>query len=341
MSKPSAPILTFDFSSSLLPAGKVFQFSGNTSVTNDSVTNFPVNGLTLSFWLKTSSSENEILFSYDADTPDKRLWVSNPADLKVGFGSNSTGSTGIAVNDNYWHHVAINVFPVGSLHYGVEIFRDGVSVYMGQGAIARPVNNTLETYGALALGKGVGSEKGFNGFMSEFRLWDSVRTADQIMTSMQSRVTSSTPGIVIVWALKSNASSGTVSNGSFVTSSLRFRTFRMEASWTPVTNAAYNLEINEKSDCWNFIRNNISGTTQAVTGYALNKTYIGKVQAIVGGEASDLEQYRPNRCSGPAAAATQLAPASGQPTGSLLAEGRSGPELQCDHTACGRKSKYC
>jgi RHS repeat-associated protein len=280
------PDLQFSFSSGLNPGVKVLGFSGQTSVTMESVEKFPVDGLTVSCWIKSGDSQpGAVLFSYGAKPGDntRRLWLKNPANLEIGFGDSGTGPTGVIVNDNRWHHIAFTLRPPDSTHYGAALFKDGVSMFQGIGAIPHPLDEHLETHGKLELGHGIGDEKGFTGQISEFRLWNGVRSENEIITDMQVRMGDSTAGIVIYWALESAQTSGTVTAGQFVDSGLRFRTVQLLAKWNEITGAVYELEVDEVDGCWTYKKSNLTTLEEVVNGYFINKTYRAKARAVISG----------------------------------------------------------
>lgn len=280
------PDLQFNYSSQLNPADHVLEFNGQTSVSMESVENFPVAGLTVSCRVKSSDTQTDVvLFSYDAKPGDnsQRLWLKNPANLEIGFGDSGSGPTGVKVNDNCWHHIAFTLQPWDSTHYAAALFKDGVSMFRGIGAISHPADKELENLGKLELGHGVGQENGFTGLMSEFRLWNGVRSDNEIISDMQVRMSGSTGGIVICWALESAQTSGTVKNGQFVNSDLRFRTIQLLAQWNEISEATYDLEVEEIGGCWIYKRNNLTTLQDIVNGYFINKTYRAKVRAVVSG----------------------------------------------------------
>src|SRR3954463_4244962 len=108
MPKPTAPQFQAQYQSTLGSATQVFQFDGSASITQPAMSNFPTQALTISFWVKTSQSganaDKAVLFTYDQGANNaKRLYIKNPTNLEVGFGTSGTGATGVAINDGYWH----------------------------------------------------------------------------------------------------------------------------------------------------------------------------------------------------------------------------------------------
>ncbi len=295
MSDMGKPVISINYESQIGETVKVLAFNGQTSLSKSSVDNFPVQGFTFSFWLNTGAAlTGDMLFSYDASDITRRLWVKNSANLEIGFGSSSTGATGITVNDNYWHHLACTVFPSDSTHYGVQVYKDGVLMFENIKALNHSQATIIEAGGKLEIGHGTGTEPNFTGMMSDFRLWNSVRRAKQIITDMQIR-TDNDPALVIYWRLESPATSGDIVNGTFVDSTLRFRTQQLMSSWTEVSGATYNLEVTGVDDYFSFTKEGLTGLQQAVTGYSINTQYQARVKAVVGGTPGDWSDIKTAR----------------------------------------------
>lgn len=289
------PVLSINYDSQIGEAVKVLAFNGQTSLSKSSVEDFPVDGFTFSFWVKTdSTATGDMLFSYDAGDSARRLWVKNSANLEIGFGGSSTGATDVAVNDNYWHHLACTVFPADQTHYGVQVYKDGVLMFANVRALSHSQGTVIETGGKLGIGHGTGTELNFTGMVSDFRLWNAVRKDKQIMTDMQVRMDHD-PALVLYWRLESQATSGDIVNGAFVDSTLRFRTQQLTTAWTEISGAIYNLEVTGVDDDFSFAKEKISGLQQAVTGYSINRQYRARVKAVVGETPGDWSEIKTAR----------------------------------------------
>ncbi|MGA9774207.1 MAG: RHS repeat-associated core domain-containing protein [Blastocatellia bacterium] len=288
---PQPPTLDFTYSSTLDPSATVFEFNGQASISQQSVANFPTNGLTITFWLKCSDPQPDaIIVSYDAqaNSDSHWLWIKNPGDIRIGFGASDTGSTGVNLADGAWHYLTVTMAPYDTTHYEVQLYIDGAPAFISIGAIQHSSDTVIETDGSLVLGKKTvgGQEAGLSGFMSEFRLWQGVWSAADIMTGMQIRMSGSDPHAVICWALTSPATSGTVTGGSFVNSDLQFRQRQLLASWSEVSGAQYNLQVSSADGCWQRTYQNLTGTRQVIDGYQINIQYQAEVQAVVNGASS-------------------------------------------------------
>ena len=87
---------------------------------------FPTTSITTEFWIKTSDSSDGIS-SYATTSSDNTWLVFNSSNLTIYRGAVSTAS-GVAVNDNVWHHVAVTW---QSSDGNVRVYKDGVSSFSG------------------------------------------------------------------------------------------------------------------------------------------------------------------------------------------------------------------
>ncbi|MDR7666092.1 LamG-like jellyroll fold domain-containing protein [Methanosarcina sp. Z-7115] len=289
MSDTGKPVLSISYDSQIGEPAKVLSFNEQGSLSKSSVDNFPVQGFTFSFWVKTGPTVTaDILFSYDAANISTRLWVKNSANLEVGFGGRSTGTTDISINDNYWHHLAFTVFPSDSTHYGVQVYKDGVLMFENIMALSHDKGTIIEKGGKLEIGHVIEEESNFTGMISDFRLWNSIRKGKEIITDMQVRMNND-PALIIYWKLESLETSGDIVNGTFIDSmTLRFRNNQFIASWDQVTGAtSYNLEVisSEYGEILP-IQEPIT-SPQSITGYRINTKYLAKLQAVIGGKPGE------------------------------------------------------
>jgi uncharacterized protein YaeQ len=102
-------------------------------------------------------------------------------------------STGRMLNDNAWHHVAMS-FQSG-VTGGTVIYLDGVAV----------LNTTYTVVkNDVALVVGSGFDKGgqfFAGMIDEIRIWNSVRSAEEIANNKNSSVAANSPGLISYFKL--------------------------------------------------------------------------------------------------------------------------------------------
>ena len=134
MAAPNQPNLSLAYSSQLQDTGQVFQFTGDASISEEGISNFPTNGFCISFWIKCGGSQNDaVIWSYDAGetSTSNQIYLKNPSNLVLGIGESAvSAATGVSIDDNNWHHLALNIVPnAGNKSWQVGICKDGVQVY--------------------------------------------------------------------------------------------------------------------------------------------------------------------------------------------------------------------
>lgn len=265
------------------PLPQVIQLQGNAFPSEASLTGITAGALTTEVWVKTTQSDtNAIVLSYtDIDSTPNRLWVKNPADISVGYNDKDTGSTGIAINDGYWHHLVVVVAPGNDTHFQVLLYKDGVAVYQALGGIAVSSGSVIADGGSLVLGqaKAASSEVDFAGEMSEFRLWNGIQSADDILNNFEQVISS---GPLISWLLNSVANSGTIIGGgtpTYANSSLNYRTLQLLAGWSDTGAASYDLRLTDlgTGKVQNF--SGISGTSYSISSFNVNHYYQLEIKA--------------------------------------------------------------
>ena len=118
-------------------------------------------------------------------------------------------STGRGLNDNAWHHVAMS-FQSG-VTGGTVIYLDGV-------AVLKTTYTVKEN--SVALVAGSGFDKGgqfFTGMIDEIRIWNSVRSAEEIANNKNSSVAANSPGLISCFKLDETSGGialNTVSSGA-------------------------------------------------------------------------------------------------------------------------------
>jgi len=166
------------------------------------LSNFPAGALTLSLWLKVDDASSETaLVSYAAEGPCVSVFsVRHPANLMIDVGCQSR-TTGIALQDSRWHHLAVTWQSAGGL---VEVFLDGELAFEDQGFQAGYV---LTGGGTLVLGQQqmcpggcFGEEPGFRGVIDELLIWDHARGVGQIQVDLQRTAIEPEPGLVLAWS---------------------------------------------------------------------------------------------------------------------------------------------
>ncbi len=159
------------------------------------VNNFPTTAMTTEFWIKTADT-NDGIISYATGTGgnENMFLIRNSANLNIQRTSSASVSTGVRVNDNVWHHVAVTWQASDGQ---TKLYKDGVLTYSGTIA----VGSNIVTGGSLVIGQQQYSVTGavpttepgsagngdwdvnqaFGGQIDELRISSSVLTSQIIM----------------------------------------------------------------------------------------------------------------------------------------------------------------
>lgn len=288
------PQFQLQYQSQLGAAVQVFQCDGAASITQSAMSNFPIQVLTLSFWVQTTqrgkNAEQAVLCTYDQkETNQKRLYIKNPTNLEVGFGSASTGPTGVVINDGHWHQITMTLSAADATHYHVQLYSDGLLLYQSLSALAFTAGNGLEEGGNLVVGQGDSSinEIGFVGALSEFRLWSQVCSHEQIWATLEQRLIGNETNLVLYWALDAAPTGATVRGGSFSVANLHFRTGQITVSISNfLTSSTYQLQSCQITGCRACQTASFTTSSYTISNPHMNQTYAIKLQVTHAGEMS-------------------------------------------------------
>lgn len=172
---------------------------------------FPTTAITVEFWVKAVNSGGNVgaLFSYaqPAEANEFGLFFSGAIRLSL---NGTVYETGVAIDNGLWRHVAITW---QSSDGEVLLYIDGVqrwnnNVQTGQ---------SLVTPGILLLGQEQDSYGGgfsinqvLDGSMCEFRIWNDVRTVEEIEDNRFDILIGNESGLVTYWRL--DEGTGSVAN---------------------------------------------------------------------------------------------------------------------------------
>ena len=270
----TSPELELSYTSDLDSAATVFALDG-TSSSQSAIDDFPVDGLTLCCWFRiTDGAGDATLWSYTAD--GRALWVGHPADVEVAFGDASTGPTGVALDDGEWHQLVVAVAPAAEGYYQVQLYKDGCLAFLSQGSLAY-AGEGLAAGGDLVLGQG-GDGSGLVGEASELELWRGVLDRLAVATGLERRARDGEEGLVLAWALESPDTAGTVSEGAWVESDLRFRQAAVVAASSGGSEGAWDLEIEAIPGGWFWAADELETPEVEVSGVLLNQPYEGRAR---------------------------------------------------------------
>lgn len=170
---------------SLATLGGVLGLDGTTDdyVILNPFTSFPTTAATVAFWMKSVDTTNSgTPFSYASTGSTNDLLIFNYRNLDLAIaGQGLTGTTGLAVNDGLWHHLALTW---RSSDGQTLLYKDGLPVYTATLAAGL----SLTSGGALVLGQDQDSIGGtfqasqaFRGQLDETRVYARVLTPTEIV----------------------------------------------------------------------------------------------------------------------------------------------------------------
>lgn len=169
--------------------------------------------LTFEFWVKAASANATSativrlrLSADDTETDSVNLDIGNPRALTVTCGSlrgySFTVETLKDLCDGRWHHVAVVVRCAVAADQNSTFTTD---VYVDTFLLKSGTSNPLAWVGtspSLLLGsddQGAATDHFFSGSIAEFRLWESARTAEQILSDASARIASPPPELRVYW----------------------------------------------------------------------------------------------------------------------------------------------
>lgn len=164
--------------------------------------------LTVSCWLKSQASGDGII-SYAIPGRDNEILLYDQGNFAF-FIDNKSISTGVAFNDNAWHHLAVTW---QSLDGRFNVYKDGDLASTGTLA----AGSSLVNGGALVfaedqdmMGGGFQASQAYIGALDEVRIWNKVRTQEEIQEDMSLELVGDESGLIGYWKL--NEGSGTITS---------------------------------------------------------------------------------------------------------------------------------
>ena len=165
--------------------------------TND--VRFQISVGTIEGWIKTGNAGS----SYRAAFGKHRaycLYLYNNTLAIYDWGGAANRSTGITLNDNTWHHIAMT-FKSGVTN-GTLIYIDGVLKLTTTMTILNQVDpfiigSTIDPYGQY-----------YNGSIDDVRVWNVIRTQTEILDNMNAELLGSETGLVAYYPLNQGIAAG-------------------------------------------------------------------------------------------------------------------------------------
>jgi len=156
------------------------QFDGTVEeyVVRQPFSGFPAANITAAYWVKTGDSSDGIV-SYASSASANDFLIFNGGSMTLYRGSSSL-DTGIAQNDNGWHHIAVTWKSSGG---NIALYRDGILKYEG----VFVAGTSITDGGAFILaqeqdsvGGGFAGGQAFSGVLDEIRVSEVVRSSNWV-----------------------------------------------------------------------------------------------------------------------------------------------------------------
>ena len=165
---------------------------------------------TMEAWVNTSGNTNQttLIMSWGINSPqqnwDMRI---NTGRLRIEFnggGVNGNAASTI-VNDGQWHHVAVVVPSSASSLNDAILYVDGVE-QTTTGGSANPINSSTDNN--FNIGRSASqTDRFFQGFISDVRIWDVERTQLEIINNKDARLSGNETGLIGYWKLNEGSGS--------------------------------------------------------------------------------------------------------------------------------------
>ncbi|QIZ73728.1 LamG-like jellyroll fold domain-containing protein [Oxynema aestuarii] len=178
-------------------------------------TAFPKSAVTVELWLKTEATNDITPVSYEAPGAGNAFVMFRWAKNQQVIIHNARAYSDIAsFNDGQWHHCAVTW---NSETGQVKIYKDGHQEFATSDDKSIHKGKTISPDGSLVLGQeqdavggGFDPNQAFKGYLSDFRIWNRVRTAQEIEANMNFRLAGNEPELVAYWPL--NEGEGNIAN---------------------------------------------------------------------------------------------------------------------------------
>jgi hypothetical protein len=184
--------------------GKAFSYDGSSYSYSDNSIAIP-DGFTFELWVKPALVNQQMVMLVLGSSEE--LWLAIDADGKF-FGhiydedleDHVTANGTTVANAGQWYHLALT----GDSGEKLKLFVNGVLEGESSGAIG-----TVSTYqGTLYPGVDYAEDYNYEGVLDELRIWNSVRTANEIRSNMHKPPTGSNPSLLHYWQFNADGGDG-------------------------------------------------------------------------------------------------------------------------------------
>ena len=162
---------------------------------------FPKDEFTISFWMKTNFKVHDMgIFSYNAEGAENEVLIYHINHMSIYVGNKSI-DTGVSFLDNLWHHVAVTW---RSSDGQLKLYDNGIEKFSG----ALSPLAELKGGGAVvfaedqdAVASGYDPFQAYIGSLDEVRVWNRVRSREEIQAAMSRPLSGVDQGLVGYWRL--------------------------------------------------------------------------------------------------------------------------------------------
>ncbi|QTA85552.1 LamG-like jellyroll fold domain-containing protein [Desulfonema magnum] len=164
------------------------------------IDNFPSTEMTLEFWMKFSGKGMVMSYAVPRVFTEEAFFITIDEKSYLTLDRGNEKVTGpLAVDDDEWHHIALTW---QSETGNIKVFKDGTAAFSESFAKGRSIMNG----GSLMLGGKTPSpadyrdmDEAFEGEIDDFRLWNYVRTQEEIQANMNKHLLSPDSGLALHW----------------------------------------------------------------------------------------------------------------------------------------------
>jgi hypothetical protein len=193
--------------SGLAPSGQAISLNGTNQYVNV-VQDLPEYNFTIETWVKTAATNGGIFGvrqgGVGSTAHDRHIAFMN-GNLYVRVWNGVGWYTGVTINDNQWHHIALVV----ETDIGQRVYVDGIPV------VTTNNYDHSDFAGQNQFSIGYSEDIGYlNGQIDNTRIWNVARTPQQIMDNMRLNTPASTTGLIANYLFNGNVDASTGVNGT-------------------------------------------------------------------------------------------------------------------------------
>ena len=178
------------------------------------ISNFPTTQVTIEFWMRSSDNSHEgTPISYASTKSHNEFLLYDYGNFEPSIhGSNI--HTKISKNDGIWHHVAMTWQSVDG---NMELFIDGTAAFsheLSKGQMLTDGGSFVIGQEQDSVGGSFDSGQSFIGEIDEVRIWNFVRTEEEIQIAMHSVLTGKEEGLISYWNFDDGTAKDLTINGN-------------------------------------------------------------------------------------------------------------------------------